>query len=127
MPLNSFDKELISTNLLGATNLKELHRKEKLLTNTKMLSLQENPIEGNLDYRHLKAIHKFLFSEVYSWAGQDRYDAHITAKFGKDTTHYLHLMKNYHLYQKYYLMHSVMKNILKGKIKLNLLRVLPLL
>jgi hypothetical protein len=44
MPLNSFDKELISTNLLGATNLKELHRKEKLLTNTKMLSLQENHI-----------------------------------------------------------------------------------
>ncbi len=86
MPLNSFDKELIDSNLLGATNLKELHRKEKLLTNTKMLSLQENPIEGNLDYKHLKEIHKFLFSEVYSWAGQDRYDANITAKFGKDTT-----------------------------------------
>jgi len=86
MPLNSFDKELIDSNLLGATNLKELHRKEKLLTNTKMLSVQENPIEGNLDYAHLKAIHKFLFSEVYSWAGQDRYDANITAKFGKDTT-----------------------------------------
>jgi len=86
MPLNSFDKELISSNLLGATNLKELHRKEKLLTNTKMLSLQENPIEGTLDYKHLKAIHKFLFAEVYSWAGQDRYDANITAKFGKDNT-----------------------------------------
>lgn len=86
MPLNSFDKELIDSNLLGATNLKELHRKEKLLTNTKMLSLQENPIEGNLDYAHLKAIHKFLFAEVYTWAGQDRCDANITAKFGKDTT-----------------------------------------
>jgi cell filamentation protein len=86
MPLNSFDKELISSNLLGATTLKDLHRKEKLLTNTKMLTLQENPIEGNLDYAHLKVIHYFLFSEVYSWAGQDRYDANITAKFGKDTT-----------------------------------------
>ena len=86
MPLNSFDQELISSNLLGATNLKELHRKEKLLTNTKMLLLQENPIDGNLDYRHLKVIHNFLFSEVYSWAGKDRYDANITAKFGKDTT-----------------------------------------
>ena len=86
MPLNSFDRELISSNLLGATNFKELHRKEKLLTNTKMLLLQEDPIGGNLDYSHLKEIHKFLFSEVYSWAGQDRYDANITAKFGKDTT-----------------------------------------
>ena len=81
MAFNSFDKELIDSNLLGATNLKELHRKE----NTKMLSLQENPIDGELDYAHLKAIHKFLFSEVYSWAGKDRYDANITAKFGKDT------------------------------------------
>jgi hypothetical protein len=36
MPLLSFDKELISSNLLGAKNLQELHRKEKLLTNTKM-------------------------------------------------------------------------------------------
>ena len=86
MPLNSFDQELISSNLLEATNFKELYRKEKLLTNTKMLLLQENPIDGNLDYRHLKAIHNFLFSEVYTWAGQDRYDANITAKFGKDTT-----------------------------------------
>ena len=86
MPLNSFDQELISANLLGATNLKDLHQKERLLTNAKMLSLQENPIEGNLDYKHLKAIHKFLFLEVYRWAGQDRYDANITATFGKDTT-----------------------------------------
>ncbi len=86
MPLNSFDKELISSNLLGATNLTELHRKEKLLTNTKMLLLQKNPIDGNFDYSHLKAIHNFLFLEVYSWAGQDRFDADIRAKFGKDTT-----------------------------------------
>ncbi len=69
MSLNSFDKELIASNLLGATNLKELYRKERLLTHTKMLLLQENPIVGNLDYAHLKAIHKFLFAEVYSWAG----------------------------------------------------------
>lgn len=86
MPLNSFDQELIDSNLLGATNLQELHQKEKLLTNTKMLLLSETPIKGSLDYAHLKDIHLFLFSEVYSWAGQDRYDATITAKFGKDTT-----------------------------------------
>ena len=51
-----------------------------------MLLLQETPREGNLDYQHLKDIHYFLFSEVYTWAGKDRYDANITAKFGKDTT-----------------------------------------
>jgi len=86
MSLNSFDKELIDSNLLGATNLHELYQKERLLTNTKMLLLQDTPIEGTLDYKHLKKIHHFLFLEVYSWAGKDRYDANITAKFGKDKT-----------------------------------------
>ena len=86
MPQNRFDKELIDSNLLGAKNLRELHKKEKILTHTKMLLLQETPIEGNLDYQHLKDIHYFLFSEVYTWAGKDRYDANITAQFGKDTT-----------------------------------------
>ena len=123
MPLNSFDKELIDSNLLGATNLKELHRKEKLLTNTKMLSLQENPIEGNLDYAHLKAIHKFLFAEVYTWAGQDRCDANITAKFGKDTTLFTPYEKLPKI-SKILFDACVMKTISKGNLKLNLLRVL---
>ena len=52
MSLLSFDQELISSNLLGATNLQELHRKEKLLTHTKMLLLQETPIEGNTGTYH---------------------------------------------------------------------------
>ncbi len=86
MPENSFDKELIASNLLGATNLQELHQKEKVLTHTKMLMLKDKPIKGSLDYKHLKDIHRFLFSEVFTWAGQDRYDAHITAQFGKGST-----------------------------------------
>ncbi len=86
MPENSFDKELIASNLLGATNLQELHQKEKVLTHTKMLMLKDKPIKGSLDYKHLKDIHRFLFAEVFTWAGQDRYDAHITAQFGKGST-----------------------------------------
>jgi len=83
---NSFDKELLSSNLLGATNFEELYKKEKLLTNTKMIILEERPIGGHLDYQHLKSIHYFLFSEVYTWAGKDRYEANITAQFGKERT-----------------------------------------
>lgn len=86
MPLNAFDQELLASNLLGATTLEALYEKERLLVSVKMASLQNNPIEGQLDYTHLKAIHKYLFSEVYSWAGQDRYEANITAKFGKGST-----------------------------------------
>ena len=43
-------------------------------------------LSGHFDYAHLKAIHKFIFDDIYTWAGQDRYEANITAKFGKGTT-----------------------------------------
>ena len=72
-----FDKELLSTNLLGATTLEELHKKEKIVTNAKMIALYENPIPGNLDYAHLKERHRFIFEDVYTWAGKDRYGENI--------------------------------------------------
>ena len=86
MSLTDFDKELLSTNLLGATTLEELHQKEKIVTNAKMIALQNAPIVGQLDYTHLKKIHAFLFENVYSWAGQDRYESGVTAVFGKGAT-----------------------------------------
>ncbi len=86
MSLTDFDKELLATNLLGATTLKELHQKEKIVTNAKMIALQNEPIVGQLDYAHLKDIHAFLFADVYSWAGKDRYEAGVRATFGKGTT-----------------------------------------
>ena len=86
MPESSFDKELIASNLLGANTLHELHEKEKILTNAKMIILNSEPVKGTLDYEHLKAIHYFLFTDVYIWAGKDRYDASIVAEFGKGKT-----------------------------------------
>ena len=86
MSQTDFDKELLVSNLLEAKNLTELYEKEKTLTNAKMIMLQSNPINGELDYTHLKNIHYFLFSNVYTWAGKDRHEANITAKFGKGTT-----------------------------------------
>jgi len=86
MSLTDFDKELLATNLLGATTLEELHQKEKIVTNAKMIALQNMPIVGRLDYDHLKKIHAFLFEDVYSWAGKDRYEIGVTAAFGKGTT-----------------------------------------
>ncbi len=88
MPENSFDKELIASNLLGANTLQELHQKEKILSNTKMIILSSTPVKGSLDYEHLKDIHYFLFSEIYTWAGKDRYEANIVAEFAKGKTRF---------------------------------------
>jgi len=86
MGKTDFDKELLRTNLLGATTLKQLHEKEKIVTNAKMIALHGNPIEGDLDYAHLKKIHLFLFEDVYTWAGKDRYETEIKAVFSKGST-----------------------------------------
>ena len=93
MALTDFDKELLASNLLGATTLEQLYKKEIILTNAKMIALQNKPIVGHLDYAHLKNIHAYLFSDVYDWAGNDRYEAGISADFGKGTTLFTHYSK----------------------------------
>jgi len=72
--MNQFDRTLLDSNLVGAKNLEELHEKEKILLKVKEASLRKNPIIGGYDYIHLKRIHKYLFEDIYTWAGQDRYE-----------------------------------------------------
>jgi len=79
---------LLASNLVQASTLEQLYNKEKILTSAKMIALRKTSIVGQLDYQHLKNIHHFLFVDVYSWAGKDRYEANITAVFGKGTTHF---------------------------------------
>jgi len=88
MVQTDFDRELLASNLLEAKTLEQLYEKEKILTNAKMIALENNSIVGYLDYSHLKNIHRYLFSDVYIWAGKDRYEADISADFGKGTTHF---------------------------------------
>ena len=83
---NSFDKELLDANLIGAKSLDELYEKESLLVGVKLAKIVYKPIDGALDYQHLKAIHKYLFEDIYTFAGLDRYEAKIFAKFGKGST-----------------------------------------
>ena len=38
----------------------------------RLLELQENPIRGSFDSDHLRHIHKYVFQDVYAWAGEFR-------------------------------------------------------
>lgn len=49
-----------------------LHKKEKEIVLEKLVLLNINPIEGDFDSEHLKKIHKFLFSDIYYFAGEYR-------------------------------------------------------
>lgn len=38
----------------------------------RLAELAAHPIEGRFDYDHMKAIHGYIFQDVYEWAGQER-------------------------------------------------------
>jgi len=42
----------------------------------RLLELQENPIRGSFDSAHLRHIHKYVFQDVYAWAGEFRDGSH---------------------------------------------------
>ncbi|MGV4329272.1 Fic/DOC family protein [Trueperella pyogenes] len=56
----------------GVSDQKILELLERGATKFRMVELAHNPIEGNFDYEHMKAIHRHIFQDVYEWAGQER-------------------------------------------------------
>lgn len=50
----------------------KLHETEKELTSINTQEALEIQIKGDFDLSHLKAIHKFIFGDIYEWAGQIR-------------------------------------------------------
>ena len=80
--ISEFDMFLLRTNKVEASSLEGLSYKERKITNKKAIELSIKPIQGNFDYKHLKDIHKYLFEDIYTWAGQDRLEIGLNAKFG---------------------------------------------
>ena len=66
------DKTNVLKNKLGITDNKVLEEKEKEITLKKLTYLELFPIEGKFDINHLKAVHMFLFSDIYPFAGKFR-------------------------------------------------------
>lgn len=59
-------------NRIGETDPVKLKKFEESKVRGRMLLLVQQPIRGNFDFAHMKAIHKFLFQDVYEWAGEQR-------------------------------------------------------
>jgi|SRR5579863_8097852 len=62
----------ILLNKFGLTDQESLDRAESNSVSVRSILLQLNPWKGNFDSEHLKAIHSYLFRDVYEWAGQFR-------------------------------------------------------
>lgn len=59
-------------NKIGIRNKEQFERLEKRLTMLRILELVDKPIQGKFDLGHLQSIHKYIFQDVYDWAGKIR-------------------------------------------------------
>lgn len=59
-------------NKLNIANAEQLSHAEREITAMKILYLKQNPVVGDFDFEHLKAIHYAIFSDIFDWAGKER-------------------------------------------------------
>lgn len=59
-------------NKLGITDACLLNSAEREVTSLRIGQLLAHHLNGNFDLDHLKDIHKFLFGDLYPWAGEFR-------------------------------------------------------
>ncbi|MDR1328962.1 MAG: Fic family protein [Oscillospiraceae bacterium] len=56
-------------NKLNITAANELESAERNITALRLLELTRNPIRGMFGFTHLCKIHRYVFGDVYEWAG----------------------------------------------------------
>lgn len=64
-----------TTCLINKLNIKDenmLAEIEGKITFAKSSALEKEPINGSFDFEHYKSIHKYLFEDLYDWAGEIR-------------------------------------------------------
>jgi fido (protein-threonine AMPylation protein) len=59
-------------NKLGLSATGELETAEREITHAALILLKESPVQPSYDLRHLCAIHRRVFGDIYDWAGQLR-------------------------------------------------------
>lgn len=62
----------IMKNIQNVRSPKQLLELEKRLTMLRILELLDTPVDGAFDFKHLQAIHRYIFQDVYQWAGEIR-------------------------------------------------------
>lgn len=59
-------------NKLGIKDAEMLYDAEREFSTARYAALQVKPISGDFSLKHLQKIHKYLFQDVYDWAGSIR-------------------------------------------------------
>ena len=69
---NCYEGTSCLINLFNIRDEKQLGIVESHISLAKISMLQKNPLPGKFDFEHYKAIHKFIFEDLYEWAGTPR-------------------------------------------------------
>ncbi|SFB41420.1 Fic/DOC family protein [Clostridium frigidicarnis] len=67
-----YPNSFILKNKLNITDEKELKQAEREITSLRTAQALVERIDGKFDFEHLKEIHRFLFGDIYDWAGMVR-------------------------------------------------------
>ena len=59
-------------NKLGIRKQETLDGAESNYSAMRLKELQKNPLSGSYDFKHLCALHKYIFQDIYEWAGKPR-------------------------------------------------------
>ena len=62
----------ILENKLGITSQKDLDGAEADYVSLRLRELMENPLTGDYDLEHYKRMHRYIFQDLYDWAGEFR-------------------------------------------------------
>src|SRR5258708_10744302 len=73
-------------NIPGIRNQEILDRFEADRVGQRSLELIERPLSGLFDIEHLQGIHRYLFQDVYEWAGDFR-----TGDIAKGNSYFAHV------------------------------------
>jgi len=75
-------------NKFDIRDAQTLNAAEREFTSAKLAYLKEHPIKGQFDLKHLRAIHRYLFCDIYTWAGELRT---VNIAKGNQFCNYIHL------------------------------------
>lgn len=67
-----YSNSRVLKNKLNIHNPDKLQEAERRLSKYREIELLNDGIKGRFDFEHLRAIHRYLFQDVYDWAGEVR-------------------------------------------------------
>ena len=59
-------------NKLNIHDAEKFQEAERKLTMLRLIDLLDRPVTGKFDFKHLQTIHKYIFQDIYPWAGKVR-------------------------------------------------------